>query len=246
MSRIARLLRTLAALGVAAAAIALSGCATAPGSETVRSAVDPFEPYNRAMDAFNEALDDVLVAPAARVYGAAVPAFARMMVGNFFANLWDLPSAGHQLLQGKPEKAVLGLFRFAVNSTIGMGGLIDIATDAGIDRAREDFGQTFGRWGIPPGPYLVLPLFGPSTVRDAVGLVLDFKTDLVSEIEPTSARLGLRALWIVEVRERLFTATDLVESVALDRYLFVRDSYLQRRRSLVWDGEPPEEDDGRK
>jgi len=246
MIRLARTLRRLSALGVAAAAIALSGCATLPGSQAVRSPVDPFESYNRAMDAFNQKLDDVIVAPAARAYGAVVPAFARMMVGNFFANLWDLPSAGHQLLQGKPEKAVLGLFRFAVNSTIGMGGLIDIATDAGIDRAREDFGQTFGRWGIPPGPYLVLPLFGPSTVRDTVGLVLDFKTDLVSEIEPTSLRLGLRGLWIVEVRERLFAATDLVESIALDRYLFVRDSYLQRRRNLVWDGDPPPADDDRK
>lgn len=246
MSRIAQSLRRLAAFGVAAAAIALAGCAALPGGQAARSPVDPFESYNRAMDAFNQKLDDVVVAPAARAYGAVVPSFARMMVGNFFANLWDLPSAGHQVLQGKPEKAVLGLFRFAVNSTLGVGGLLDIATDAGIYREREDFGQTFGRWGIPAGPYLVLPLFGPSSVRDAIGLVLDFKTDLVSEIQPASARLGLRTLWIVDLRERLFAATDLVQGIALDRYLFVRDSYLQRRRSLVWDGDPPEDDDARK
>ena len=232
--------RLLAALCVAGA-LWLGGCATLPGGESSRSPSDPFESYNRAMDSFNQALDDALIAPAARAYRAALPAGMRALVGNFFANLWDLPSAGHQLLQGKPERAFMGLFRFGVNTTLGFGGIVDIATEAGIERHREDFGQTLGRWGVPPGPYLVLPLFGPSSVRDALGMLLDFKTDLVSNIEPPSARYGARALWIVDVRERLLDATSLVEGIALDRYLFVRDSYRQRRRNLVWDGEPPEE-----
>ena len=233
----------LLAASCVAGALLLGGCATLPGGEASRSPKDPFEPYNRSMDAFNQALDDALVAPVARGYRAVLPAGMRAWVGNFFANLWDLPSAGHQLLQGKPERAFMGLFRFGVNTTLGFGGILDIATAAGIERHREDFGQTLGRWGIPPGPYLVLPLFGPSSVRDGVGLVLDFRNDLVSYIDSSETRLGLRALWIVDVRERLLDATGLVEGIALDRYLFVRDSYLQRRQSLVWDGEPPEDED---
>jgi len=243
MTRVPARIGRLFAASFVAGAILLGGCATLPGSEASRSPRDPFESYNRAMDAFNQALDDAVVAPAARAYRDALPEEMRALVSNFFANLWDLPSAGHQLLQGKPERAFMGLFRFAVNTTLGFGGIADIATPAGIERHREDFGQTLGRWGMPPGPYLVLPIFGPSSARDTLGLVLDFRNDPISYIDSTGTRLGLRALWIVDLRERLLDASTLVQGIALDRYLFVRDSYLQRRRNLVWDGEPPEDDE---
>lgn len=243
MSAPARCARRLAAGLALAAAFALGGCATTAAVGNGRPHVDPFEGFNRAMFAFNETLDDALVRPAARAYEAAVPELIRWMVSNFFANLGDLGTAVNQLLQGKPLMAGSDLMRFAINSTIGFGGIADVATDLGLERNREDFGQTLGRWGIASGPYLVLPVFGPSSVRDGVGLAVDWRTDLLNHAGSEGRENNLRLLRAIDTRASLLKATGVIEGAALDKYLFVRDGYLQRRRNLVWDGDPPYDDD---
>lgn len=243
MSAPARCARRLAAGLALAAAFALGGCATTAAVENGRPNVDPFEGFNRAMFAFNETLDDALVRPAARAYEAAVPELIRWMVSNFFANLGDLGTAVNQLLQGKPLMAGSDLMRFAINSTIGFGGIADVATDLGLERNREDFGQTLGRWGIASGPYLVLPVLGPSSVRDGIGLAVDWRTDLLNHAGSEGRENNLRLLRAIDTRASLLKATGVIEGAALDKYLFVRDGYLQRRRNLVWDGDPPYDDD---
>jgi phospholipid-binding lipoprotein MlaA len=168
-----------------------------------------------------------------------VPDLFRTMVFNVYANLLDPWTAVNQLLQGKPEEAFFDLFRFAVNSTLGFAGIADIATPAGIEKHREDFGQTLGRWGVPPGPYLVLPLLGPSGVRDGLGTGVGITVDPLGFFAGDGFRWGWFTLVFVDLRSRLFETDRLIESVAIDRYSFVRDAYLQRRRSLVYDGNPP-------
>lgn len=218
------------------AAAALAGCASVPHPNPA----DPFEGYNRSMQRFNDAVDDAVLAPVARTWRDHVPSFVRTGVGNFFGNLDDAWSAVNQLLQAKPEPALTMTMRVAVNSVFGIGGLLDIATEAGLERESEDFGQTLGRWGLPPGPYLVLPLLGPSSVRDAAGRPLDMAAT-------STARVGLQegeivaasALRIVDTRSRLLGAGRLLDQAALDRYIFLRDAYLARRRNLVYDGDPP-------
>ena len=151
-------------LAAASAVLALAGCASAPGARN-----DPLEPMNRAVFAFNEAVDDAVLKPVATAYQKVVPELVRTGVDNVFANIGDLWSAANQLLQAKPVAAVEMGFRFVVNSSFGIGGLFDIASEAGLERRSEDFGQTLGRWGLGTGPYLVLPLLGPSNVRDGAG-----------------------------------------------------------------------------
>lgn len=220
-----------------AACLAAAGCATGPNA-----AKDPFEPFNRVMYSFNETLDDAIVAPAARAYKTAVPELFRQMLGNFVDNFSDLWTALNNLLQGKPGNAVSDLGRFVINTTIGFGGLADVATEIGLERNREDFGQTLGRWGVPTGPYLVLPIFGPSNLRDAPGLAVDSFGDpylgFAHETGRRNVAWGVRAL---DTRAGLLGATDVLEDAALDKYSFVRDAYLKRRRNLVYDGDPPEE-----
>lgn len=230
-----RLARTL----VLAAALSASACATTGPS----GRVDPFEPVNRAVFAFNEALDDAVAEPAARAYVNVVPEAFRVTASNVFANLRDLWTAANQMLQGKPGEAAGDFGRFFLNTTLGFAGFADVATPLGFERRREDFGQTLGRWGVGQGPYLVLPIFGPSTLRDAAGLYVDLAADPVSGAGRVDVRNTGRVLRVVDDRAALLRAGRVLEGAALDKYTFVRDGYLQRRRNLVWDGDPPPDAD---
>lgn len=206
----------------------LVGCATVSTANT--DPRDPWEGYNRQVWRFNEALDEAVLQPAARGYRAAVPEVVRNGVNNFFGNLSDVWSLVNNLLQFKPRESAEMTGRVLVNSTVGLLGLVDVASDVGLQRRREDFGKTLGRWGVPTGPYLVLPLLGPSTVRDTAGLPLDFKGDLLGRVSDSEARTGLTILRVVDQRAGLLEAGRILDSAALDRYIFVRDAYLQRRR----------------
>jgi phospholipid-binding lipoprotein MlaA len=203
---------------------------------------DPFEGFNRGVQAFNDGVDNVVLQPVATAYRDVVPSFARTAIGNFFGNLGDGWSAVNHLLQGKLEPALNMTLRMAVNTTFGLGGVLDVAGEAGLERQSEDFGQTLGVWGVPPGPYLVLPLLGPSTVRDAGGRVLDMHEDTsLRYTHDEAVRNSGLALNIVDTRARLLGATRLLDDIALDRYSFLRDAYLARRLNQVYDGNPPEE-----
>ena len=202
---------------------------------------DPWEPFNRAMFRFNEDLDQGLVLPWTDAYVTLVPELLRIGVGNFFANAQDAWSAINNLLQGKFDRSVMMTMRFATNTVFGVAGLIDIGTAVGMERFPEDFGQTLGVWGFAPGPYLVLPLFGPSTVRDAVGLPLDLAASPYYSINQDAFRPFLTVLGVLNSRSQLLSATKALDAIALDRYSFVRDAFLSRRLRLVYDGDPPEE-----
>jgi phospholipid-binding lipoprotein MlaA len=215
---------------------ALAGCATA-----ARNPADPLEPFNRTMFRFNDVVDNAVLKPVAQGYRAVVPAFARTGVTNFFSNLEDPWISVNNLMQGKIEFALGDLMRFTVNSTFGLLGVFDVASEMGIEKHNEDFGQTLGRWGLGAGAYLVLPLLGPSTVRDGAGRVLDWQGDVVGNLDYVPLRNSLYATRAVNDRSNLFDATGILEEAALDKYTFVRDSWLQRRRSLVYDGSPPRE-----
>lgn len=229
--------RRLAA--AAAAALALAGCATTGAVSGPRA--DPWEPMNRAVFGFNEALDAAVVKPVATAYTNVVPEAVRFVVSNMIANIADVWTAANQLLQGKPLEAANDLGRFAINTVFTLGGMGDLAGELGLERHREDFGQTLGRWGVGTGPYLVLPFLGPSTVRDSAGLAVDRSID--SQMLPLSSgeRYGLTALELVSIRAGLLGATKLLDEVALDRYSFLRDAYLARRRDAVYDGAAPME-----
>jgi len=219
-----------------AAALLLGGCATAGGPSAER---DPLEPLNRAVYRFNDAVDRAVLKPVAQAYQDTLPDELRNIVGNVFGNVADLWTAVNQLLQGKPADAASDLSRFVLNSTLGFAGIADIATPAGFRKHSEDFGQTLGRWGIPTGPYLVLPLLGPSNFRDAPALVVDAQGDLVMAIDSAGRRNNAVVLRTIDTRAGLLRAERLVEGAALDRYSFIRDGYLQRRRNQVYDGNPP-------
>lgn len=207
-----------------------------------KNPADPFEGFNRGVQTFNDAVDDAVLKPVATAYRDVVPAFARTAVGNFFGNLGDGWSAINHLLQGKLEPALNMTLRMAVNSSFGLGGLLDVASEAGLERQSEDFGQTLGVWGVPAGPYLVLPLFGPSSIRDAAGRVVDMQPETAPRLTGDEARrYGLLTLNVVDTRASLLRATALIDDIALDRYSFLRDAYLARRRNQVYDGNPPEE-----
>lgn len=211
------------------AQLVLAGCATVPGSAA--DPRDPWEGYNRQVWRFNEAVDEAVLQPLARGYKAAVPEVVRTGVHNFFGNLSDVWSLVNNVLQLKPVESVEMTARVGLNSTVGLLGLFDVASGLGLQRRREDFGHTLGRWGIPAGPYLVLPLLGPSTLRDTVALPVDMKGDLLGQVQDNSARVGLTVTRVVDQRANLLEAGRLLEQAALDRYTFVRDAHLQRRRS---------------
>jgi len=197
------------------------------------------------MYAFNDGLDRAVLKPAAELYRDATPQPVRGGVTNFFANLGDIWSFANNLLQGKGEGAFNSVVRFGVNTFFGMGGLIDIASEAGIARRKQDFGQTLGHWGVPAGPYLVLPLAGPSTVRDsAASIVVDWSPgNPLTHIDDVALRNSLFVLKQVDARARLLGATDMLDSVAMDRYSLTRDVYLGMRRSgAAQDGSVPDEE----
>lgn len=213
----------------------LAGCATSGNPK------DPIEGFNRAMFAFNEGLDSAIVKPVAKGYEAVLPSPIRTGVTNFFANIDDLFIGVNNLLQGKIPQAFNDFGRVAINSTIGLLGVLDIASDAGLEKHEEDFGQTFGRWGVGNGAYVVIPVFGPRTARDTVGLVLDVAADPVANHRPKRTRDVALVLRAVNDRANLLPADKVVEEAALDKYSYIRDAYLQRRRNLIHDGNPPRE-----
>ncbi len=216
----------------------LAGCATV-GTE-YRDPRDPWEPFNRAMYQFNDGLDRALIKPVAEGYKAVVPTPVDKGITNFFSNLSDVRSAANNLLQLKVTRAASDVGRVVINTTVGVLGFVDVATNMNIPRYNEDFGQTLGVWGVPPGPYLVLPLFGPSSGRDAIGIVADSYADPVTYVDDDGLRWGLRAVRVVDRRADLLGASRVLEEAALDSYRFVREAYLQRRENDVFDGNPPE------
>ena len=213
------------------------GCATR-GEGDPR---DPFEPMNRAIYRFNEVVDEAVAKPVATAYRDVLHEEIRNRVRNFFANIGDLWIGANDVLQGKFFDGFESGMRFVFNSTIGLFGLHDVASEMGIEKRNEDFGQTLGRWGIGDGPYLILPLLGSSTVRDGIGTAVDWYTDPVGEFRPIRVRNSSVALRLVNTRADLLDASRILEQAALDKYVFQRDAYLQRRRNLVYDGQPPRE-----
>ena len=217
--------------------------AAAPAAAGQRPATrqDPFESFNRAVFSFNDAVDTALLEPVARAYRDAVPALVRQGVRNVFGNVEDGWSAVNHVLQGKGQAGYEMMVRFVTNTTFGLGGLFDIAGEMGLERRSEDFGQTLGRWGLPAGPYVVLPLLGPSSVRDGVARPVDRAVSLPNVAAEGSRSWALSVVDVVHTRSELLATGALLGQVALDRYTFVRDAYLARRRSLVYDGNPPPE-----
>jgi phospholipid-binding lipoprotein MlaA len=207
----------------------LSGCATGPNVDPR----DPIEPFNRGVSRFNDAVDDALLKPVATAYRDVAPDPVRTGVSNFFGNLRDGWSAINAALQLRPREATENALRFGVNTVFGLVGVWDVASEMGIERTTLDFGQTLGRWGIPPGPYLVLPIFGPSSVRDAAGFSIEARGDLVGNLDRIPTRNSLIALRVVDTRANLLRATSMLEGAALDKYSFTRDFYLQRRENQI-------------
>jgi len=212
------------------------GCASGPTANPR----DPFEPFNRKMMEFNEGVDAVALKPAATFYRDFVPPMARTGVHNFFSNLADVWSGVNSALQLKLHNAGENFLRFGVNTVFGLAGVLDIASELNIERHREDFGQTLGRWGIPAGPYLMLPLLGPSTVRDAAALTVDAKADPLHYVNEWDARWSLYLLRAVDARSNLLRVTSVLGEAALDKYSFTRDAYLQRRGAEVFENKSSE------
>ncbi|WP_291008367.1 VacJ family lipoprotein [Hydrogenophaga sp.] len=207
----------------------LAGCASGPNA----SPRDPLEPFNRGVSEFNDVVDGAVLKPVATVYRDVTPDLVRTGVSNFFGNLRDVWSGANATLQLRPREATENFLRFGVNTLLGLGGLLDIASEMGIDRTQLDFGQTLGRWGVPPGAYLVLPIFGPSSIRDAAGFGIETRGDLVNNVSDVATRNSLTALRAVETRANLLRATSMLEGAALDKYSFTRDIYLQRRQNQI-------------
>lgn len=219
-------------------AVAMLLCALVLPASVHAQTQDPWIEANRRVFAFNDYFDRVLVRPVAITYTTFVPRFARQGITNFFSNINDINVFVNDLLQFKFDDAVSDSGRFLVNSTIGIGGLLDVASDLGLQKNEEDFGQTLGAWGVESGPYLVLPVFGSSNVRDAFGLVLDTLFNPIQYQEEESVRWTLVLLQEVDTRASLLALDELVTG---NRYLFVREAYIQRREFLVQDGEVEDE-----
>ena len=215
------------------AAVVLPGCAT-----NASHPKDPFEGFNRAMFAVHEGVDTVLK-PVAKGYDEVTPGPVKMGVGNFFGNLADVWIAVNNLLQGKLTDGASDVGRFFVNSTVGILGLVDVASEIGLDKHDEDFGQTLGYWGVGDGPYLFWPVIGPRNVRDTVGFVVDASADPVGYLEDVSVRNTLMGVRIIDYRASLLPADKVVEEAAFDKYNYLRNAYFQNRRSVIHDGNPP-------
>jgi phospholipid-binding lipoprotein MlaA len=221
------ILRCVAAVMV----LGLTACATGPDAHPK----DPLEPWNRGVYRFNDVLDTNVVKPVAETYQEVTPDPVRKGVSNFFGNIRDVWSSVNAALQLRPQEAVENLFRVGVNTTLGLGGVLDVATEMGIPRTRMDFGQTLGRWGVPAGPYLVLPLLGPSSVRDAAGTGVQFRLNEYTNFDDENLQNSLTVLEVVDIRAGLLRAGILLDEAAIDKYSFVRDFYLQRRQNQIDD-----------
>ncbi|MBX3604115.1 MAG: VacJ family lipoprotein [Piscinibacter sp.] len=229
--------------------VLLAGLLLNAGCATVREArggpgqrLDPWENWNRKVFAFNETLDENVLKPVATAYSNVVPQPVRQGVDNFFGNVADAWSAVNNFLQGKGGKGFHDLVRFGTNTFFGFAGILDIASDFGLEHQYEDFGQTLGAWGVGPGAYVVWPLLGPSTVRESAALPLDTAVSPALAFNDGASKYSITALRIVNTRANLLGASRVLDDIALDKYTFVRDAYLQRRRSLVYDGEAPLQD----
>ncbi len=217
-------------------AFLLNGCATVLDNN------DPLERYNRAMYSFNEAADKAVIKPIAKGYDAIVPAQINLGVSNFFSNLNDITVVINDVLQLKFIQALQDAGRFVINSTIGIGGLFDVASTIGYYKHNEDFGQTLGVWGVASGPYIVLPFFGSSTLRDSFGLVGDMYTDPAIYVHD-DARYALIATRVIDRRAYLLGIEKMIEQMSVDQYTFIRDAWQQRRQYLIYDGNTPDEDE---
>lgn len=217
----------------AAAVLTLGGCATTDNPK------DPLEGFNRAMFEVNEGLDAVVMKPLATTYDTVMPLPGKVAVGNFFGNLRDVWTAVNNLLQGKPDQAFSDLGRVLINTTVGIGGAFDVASEIGLEKHDEDFGQTLGRWGVGDGAFVYLPVLGPRNLRDAGGLVLDSWADPVGGLDHVPTRNSLFGTRLIDTRARLLPTDKVVEGAALDKYSYIRNSYLQHRRSQIHDGNPP-------
>lgn len=211
--------------------LGLTGCATGPDAHPQ----DPLEPWNRGVFKVNDVIDTNVLKPVAETYTQVTPDPIRRGVNNFFNNIRDVWSSANAVLQLRPQEAAENLFRVGVNTFAGFGGVLDVATDLGIPRTRLDFGQTLGRWGVPSGPYLVLPLLGPSSVRDATGTGVQFRVNAYTDFDDAKLQDGLTVLEVVDTRAGLLRAGALFEEAAIDRYSFMRDFYLQRRQNQIDD-----------
>ncbi len=212
----------------------LAACATVPPGQ--RDPRDPWESWNRAVFRFNTELDKALVKPVVRTYQRITPDVVESAITNFFANLRDVGIFCNDLLQGKLADAGVDAGRLIMNTTLGLGGLFDIATEAGLTKHDEDFGQTLGRWGVPPGPYLMLPVLGPSTLRDTAALLVDYPLDPITRIEDDQARLAFRSLDLIDARSRALKVEEVFGGGFYDPYEVLRNAYLKRREVLVHDG----------
>jgi phospholipid-binding lipoprotein MlaA len=226
-------LKTIYQRGAVVLCLLLSACATPMAERS--DPRDPYENLNRKVFVVNQVFDQVLLKPVARGYSNYAPNFIQDTVGNFFGNLADVWTAVNNFLQGKPREGIQDTGRVAVNTVFGVAGLADVATKLGFPKHQEDFGQTLGVWGVKPGPFVMLPLFGPSTMRDAVAKPLDLYADPLNLSTRADVEYSLRAMRLVDDRARLLPTTDMIEKVALDPYQFVRDAHFQRREAKVND-----------
>ena len=222
-----------------AASLLLVGCASAPTANPK----DPWESMNRSVASFNDKLDDNVLKPVASGYRNVVPDLIQTGVRNVFNNFADMWSTVNNLLQLKPLNTAESLGRVIVNTVFGIYGIFDVATYIKLERHPEDFGQTLGYWGVPSGPYLVLPLFGPSTLRDGASLPVDFSVSPTQYIDDIPTRNQVFALRLVSKRAELLKSGNMLEQASIDKYSFTRDAYLQYRRSQIYDGNPPDEED---
>lgn len=231
-------MKTMLRTAAVATVVALStGCATTHGNNPH----DPWEGLNRSVFAFNEGLDKAVIKPVAQGYDAVAPQPVKTGISNFFSNIGDIFIGVNNLLQGKLNDAASDTGRVMINTTVGILGLLDVASKIGIEKHEEDFGQTLGVWGVGDGPYVVLPFFGPRTLRDTAGLVLDLKADPVPNEGHVATRNTLVVTRLIDQRAELLPAENVIEGAALDKYSYLRDAYLQRRKSLIYDGKPPAE-----
>ena len=232
MNTLARRFCLLLGLGML---LLLQACATVKSAD----ARDPWEPMNRSIYQFNDAIDTVALKPAAQLYVKVLPSMVRTGVSNFMGNLGDVWSMVNSALQLKGQATVETFMRINVNTFMGLGGILDVATEMGIEKRREDFGQTLGYWGVQPGPYVVLPLFGPSTLRDALAFPVDMQGNVTNSLSDEATRNALLVTRLVDTRAGLLKTVDAIKASSLDPYSFVRDGYLQKRRNDIHDGNPP-------
>lgn len=227
---------------LAVVVVLLQACASLPGA-SASDPRDPWEPLNRRVYSFNDALDRVAIRPAAQAYEAVLPRPVRTGVHNFLGNLADVWTMANSALQLKGQATVESFMRIQVNTFMGLGGILDVATELRLPKRKEDFGQTLGYWGVKPGPYVVLPLLGPSTVRDGMAMPLDMAGDARQQFNSTATRNALAFTGVLDVRANLLQTIDAVKAAALDPYTFVRDGYLQKRLNDIHDGYPPSQFD---